>query len=186
MQTNTPTSHHSVFYRPDALPDAQPTASMHWRTVYGLSNSSKCLWRSFSYCKSFQVWYLVFVARRAVPLHPHSFMCVLFSADWTHWACVYCVRLNASRITTYGSCTWYTEIGWSRRVNQEHRWSDSCGTVLISTHWTIYTLEASTGHTVAKTVCSDTHYTQTALYNKLYHHHRICLLDRNDRTHLHK
>ena len=23
--------HHSVFYRPDALPDAQPTASKHWR-----------------------------------------------------------------------------------------------------------------------------------------------------------
>ena len=29
MQTTTPTSHHSVFYRPDALPDAQPTASKH-------------------------------------------------------------------------------------------------------------------------------------------------------------
>jgi len=28
-QTITPTSHHSVFYRPDALPDAQPTASKH-------------------------------------------------------------------------------------------------------------------------------------------------------------
>jgi len=25
------TRHHSVFYRPDALPDAQPTASNHWR-----------------------------------------------------------------------------------------------------------------------------------------------------------
>jgi len=31
MQTTTPTSHHSVFYRPDALPDAQSTASKHWR-----------------------------------------------------------------------------------------------------------------------------------------------------------
>jgi len=28
-QTTTPTSHHSVFYRPDALPAAQPTASKH-------------------------------------------------------------------------------------------------------------------------------------------------------------
>jgi len=27
----TPTSHHSVFYRPDALPRAQPTVSKHWR-----------------------------------------------------------------------------------------------------------------------------------------------------------
>ena len=26
-----PTPHHSVFYRLDALPAAQPTASMHWR-----------------------------------------------------------------------------------------------------------------------------------------------------------
>jgi len=31
-QTTMPTSHHSVFYRPDALPAAQPTASKHWKT----------------------------------------------------------------------------------------------------------------------------------------------------------
>ena len=31
-QTTTPAAHHSyVFYRPDALPAAQPTASKHWR-----------------------------------------------------------------------------------------------------------------------------------------------------------
>ena len=30
-QTITPAPHHSVFYRPDALPAAQPTASKHWR-----------------------------------------------------------------------------------------------------------------------------------------------------------
>ena len=30
-QTTTPATHHSVFYRPDALPAAQPTASKHWR-----------------------------------------------------------------------------------------------------------------------------------------------------------
>ena len=29
----TPTSHHSVFYRPDALPAAQPTVSKHWRKL---------------------------------------------------------------------------------------------------------------------------------------------------------
>jgi len=27
----TPVSHHSVFYRPDALPTAQPTVSKHWK-----------------------------------------------------------------------------------------------------------------------------------------------------------
>ena len=30
-QITMPTTHHSVFYRPDALPAAQPTASKHWR-----------------------------------------------------------------------------------------------------------------------------------------------------------
>ena len=30
-QITTPTPQHSVFYRPDALPAAQPTASKHWR-----------------------------------------------------------------------------------------------------------------------------------------------------------
>ena len=33
-QITMPASHHSVFYRQDALPDAQPTASKHWRTCY--------------------------------------------------------------------------------------------------------------------------------------------------------
>ena len=30
-QITTPAPHHSVFYRPDTLPAAQPTASKHWR-----------------------------------------------------------------------------------------------------------------------------------------------------------
>jgi len=32
--TTTPASHRSVFYRPDALPAAQPTASKHWSQVF--------------------------------------------------------------------------------------------------------------------------------------------------------
>jgi len=31
--STTPAPHHSVFYRPDALPAAQPTASKHWRYI---------------------------------------------------------------------------------------------------------------------------------------------------------
>ena len=30
-QITTPVRHHSIFYRPDALPATQPTASKHWR-----------------------------------------------------------------------------------------------------------------------------------------------------------
>ena len=32
-QITMPAPHHSVFYRPDALPAAQPTASKHWRQI---------------------------------------------------------------------------------------------------------------------------------------------------------
>jgi len=35
-QITTPAPQHSVFYRPDALPVAQPTASKHWRLLCGL------------------------------------------------------------------------------------------------------------------------------------------------------
>jgi len=34
-QTTKPAPHHSVFYRPDALPATQPTASKHWKKVQG-------------------------------------------------------------------------------------------------------------------------------------------------------
>ena len=39
-QITTPAPHHSVFYRPDALPAAQPTASKHWRQIKALSLSA--------------------------------------------------------------------------------------------------------------------------------------------------
>ena len=35
-QITMPATHHSVFYRPDALPAAQPTASKHWRPTSNL------------------------------------------------------------------------------------------------------------------------------------------------------
>ena len=37
-QTTMPAPQHSVFYRPDALPAAQPTASKHWRHCYTTFN----------------------------------------------------------------------------------------------------------------------------------------------------
>ena len=47
-QITTPASHHSVFYRPDALPATQPTASKHWRelmfaiAIIALYHTSSC------------------------------------------------------------------------------------------------------------------------------------------------
>ena len=37
-QRTTPAPHHSVFYRPDALPAAQPRASKHWRQTNAIIN----------------------------------------------------------------------------------------------------------------------------------------------------
>ena len=51
-QITTPAPHHSVFYRPDALPAAQPTASKHWKprsltgqqSIFKRYYSKKHLW----------------------------------------------------------------------------------------------------------------------------------------------
>ena len=40
-QITTPATHHSVFYRPDALPAAQPTASKHWREFLAYNKQIK-------------------------------------------------------------------------------------------------------------------------------------------------
>ena len=40
-QITTPAPHHSVFYRPDALPATQPTASKHWRHKHVTVSRSK-------------------------------------------------------------------------------------------------------------------------------------------------
>ena len=37
-QITTPVPHHSIFYRPDALPAALPTASKHWRHSAGCTS----------------------------------------------------------------------------------------------------------------------------------------------------
>jgi len=38
MQITMPAPHHSVFYRPDAFPATQPTASNHWRLYWKSGN----------------------------------------------------------------------------------------------------------------------------------------------------
>jgi len=50
-QITMPAPHHSVFYRPDALPATQPTASKHWRQVrmhanntMHYQNSTQAIW----------------------------------------------------------------------------------------------------------------------------------------------
>jgi len=47
-QTTTPAPHHSVFYTPDALPAAQPTASKDWkreRSLFNMSEHNKYIYK---------------------------------------------------------------------------------------------------------------------------------------------
>ena len=69
-QITTPAPHHSVFYRPDAHPAAQPTASKHWRHTIlqsyidnlstEFANYNKCRWllenSSVHKCVLLEVW----------------------------------------------------------------------------------------------------------------------------------
>ena len=62
-QITTPVLHHSVFYRPDALPAAQPTASKHWRH-----------WRNIHVLQEkvlFILWVLQSLYILAIWLHHH-------------------------------------------------------------------------------------------------------------------
>jgi len=58
-QITMPAPHHSVFYRPDALPATQPIASKHWRQVYymlPLSNSPRKVCYIAGRGKSHEPW----------------------------------------------------------------------------------------------------------------------------------
>ena len=52
LQTTMTAPHHSVFYRPDVLPAAQPTASKHWRQTKAMkANWTKDCWTSETYLR---------------------------------------------------------------------------------------------------------------------------------------
>jgi len=72
-QITTPAPHHSVFYRPDALPAAQPTASKHWRVI-----AKECTW------KVLLLYYLGYLLRWLVPAF--SALICLQCFDAVGWA----------------------------------------------------------------------------------------------------
>jgi len=51
-QIPTPAPHHSTFYRPDALPATQPTASKHWRIIVYNTQSVINMWTDYYACMS--------------------------------------------------------------------------------------------------------------------------------------
>ena len=74
-QITTPAPHHSVFYRPNALPAAQPTASKHWR-----EQALKATFLSWSHSKmSLKLQILVVKHRSAAT----SSVCLVWSLQHT-------------------------------------------------------------------------------------------------------
>ena len=61
-QITTLSPHHSVFYRPDALPASQPTASKHWRHLR----------------------YLL----KYISIPGDCFLCAIFARYWFEWYCL--------------------------------------------------------------------------------------------------
>ena len=58
-QITTPAPHHSVFYRPDALPVGQPTVSEHWRQLIGQQKGKvkvPCPMRGIALSPFFRLW----------------------------------------------------------------------------------------------------------------------------------
>jgi len=60
-QTTTPAPHHSVFYRPDALPATQPTASKHWRYKITYTICTLFLYFSFAAYTVQKTTYVIYV-----------------------------------------------------------------------------------------------------------------------------
>ena len=80
-QITMPAPQHSVFYRPDALPAAQPTASKHWRQWVDPDNRplNGCVcvflydaWNNWCYC-----WHVIYLSVARVVFHVKS-------GKWTH------------------------------------------------------------------------------------------------------
>ena len=69
-QITTPAPHHSVFYRPDALPAAQPTASKRWRRQINTKQIMDIRFRPRSGAASGEsVWVFAYFAPHALPGH---------------------------------------------------------------------------------------------------------------------
>ena len=141
-QITMPVPHHSVFYRPDALPAAQPTASKHWRhTWLILTNKTVQL---FTYCclvLPSGMWNY----NRQAPVLANS--ATRRTATWRHWGTDVKTVLSR-RITSDSRINWtLSSLGSAAiyctarhaRVNQSESQKESCAQVQA--------ISICTGHT---------------------------------------
>jgi len=100
--TTTAPHHHSVFYSPDAIPDAQPTASKHWRLLLDLQNLYL----------GFQWWSHISYSYRNFKVICHLW-CHKISGR-QHVYCVSCsLQKQTSTLFNYCLCeVWEFELRW--------------------------------------------------------------------------
>ena len=86
-QITTPAPHHSVFYRPDALPDAQPTASKHWRRKDGARAYLIYLSLVLGHPDRLVQWSLVALTRFLAGKYPQTMMLMVLCGCYSNDHC---------------------------------------------------------------------------------------------------
>jgi len=101
-QITMPAPHHSVFYRPDALPAAQPTASKHWRH-YIIQNFKHFLPLTFQRCNVHHF--------RPMTDAPVLLLLLRFKAcsQLMNWLKYSCEHVYSQAVYTVGA----TQLNWS-------------------------------------------------------------------------
>ena len=112
-QITTPVPHHSVFYRPDALPATQPTASKHWRHV---RNISKAINKSNNFIVFFQMMIIICLCSHllcTLPPTPSTFV-----PNLRHWAIDYVIIIIITIIIVIMNRSAYVKLYTLSNINQ--------------------------------------------------------------------
>ena len=105
-QITTPTPHHLVFYRPDALPAAQPTVS---RTEGTHSNNVWLITCQSKFCCELMHFSLIFILQEKC--HGHClWQCYYKLCDCGHWFW-YCTFLLSCLPVSVGVISWLNTLG---------------------------------------------------------------------------
>ena len=96
-QITTPAPHHSVFYRPGALPAAQPTVSKHWRPhIMGIKKR-----------KNMEHWQIVVTVQcKSFPSCLYNFYILNRFLEW-RWGIVVLVMNYILRLYWNTTCAWF-------------------------------------------------------------------------------
>ena len=118
-QITTPAPHHSVFYRPDALRAAQPTASMHWNFIEPIIIAIfELRWCSYSVIKSHWLWCYVGCCAVDVTCSPPSFdVSATLNPTYARWllttaAAICCCWANYLRPSPPIDSIWAVVVVW--------------------------------------------------------------------------